>query len=93
MAQVGAVVTDGRSVAPVPGWFGQIVTARLSRSGGAVTIRARTGDEPFGLVRLVPLHAGAAARAGPFCCSPTRAGFTATFVSWSATPPDAGLQA
>lgn len=95
-AQVGAVVTDGRSdwsVAPVPDWFGQIVTVRLSRSGDAVTVRARAGDEPFRLVRLVPLDPDAVASAGPFCCSPTRGGFTATFVSWSATPPDAGLHA
>ncbi len=94
VVQVGAVVTDGRSdwsVAPVPDWFGQVVTVRLSRSGDAVTIRARPGDEPFRLVRVVPLDPDAVAEAGPYCCSPTRDGLTVTFVSWSATPPDAGL--
>ena len=56
--QVGAVVTEHRSdwsVAPVPTWAGRRVTVRLSRAGDAVTVRARVDDEPFRLVRLLPL--------------------------------------
>ena len=47
--QLGAVVTRGVSdwsVAPVPEWLGQTVTVRASREGDALTVRARSGDEP-----------------------------------------------
>ena len=45
--QVGAVVTRNLSdwsVAPVPEWMGNEVTIRVSRSGDALTIRAKTYD-------------------------------------------------
>ena len=48
LPQVGAVVTDVRSdwsVAPVPSWAGRLVTVRASRSGDALTIRARVAEE------------------------------------------------
>lgn len=92
--QLGAVVTLGRSdwsVGPVPDWSGRRVTIRLSRSGDAVTVRARAGDEPFRLVRVAPFPAGLAASAGPYCCAPTRAGLTVTFHAWRTGPPDAAL--
>jgi uncharacterized protein len=92
--QLGAVVTHGRSdwsVAPVPKWAGQRVTVRASRAGDAVTIRARRKDEPWRLVRLTPLDPGATAAAGPFCCSPTRAGLTVRFTRFAIGPADAAL--
>jgi regulation of enolase protein 1 (concanavalin A-like superfamily) len=93
---LGAVVTRGVSdwsLAPVPGWSGRVVTIRASRSGDALTVRARVDEEPWRLVRVAPLDPDAAASAGPFCCAPTRAGFTARFASWRTGPADAALHA
>ena len=92
--QVGAVVTHEASdwsVAPVPEWIDREITVRLSRSGDAVTIRARAGDEPFRLIRVAPLNEAETVAVGPFCASPTRAGFTATFTRWVVTDADASL--
>ncbi|MFW2512412.1 DUF1349 domain-containing protein [Demequina sp. SO4-13] len=93
-AQVGAVVTHGVSdwsVAPVPEWMGREVTVRASRDGGAVTIRARVDDEPWRLVRVAPLSPTADARAGLFCCAPTRAGLVVRFVAHRRGEVDAAL--
>jgi len=92
--QVGAVVTAPKSdwsVAPVPDWQGRRVTVRVSRSGDALTIRARAGDEPFRLVRVVPLDEAAQVEAGPFVCAPTRAGLVVRFLSWEVGPADTAL--
>jgi len=92
--QVGAVVTAGKSdwsVAPVPDWAGREVTVRASRFEDAVIIRARVEDEPWRLVRLAPLDPGAEAKAGPYCCAPSRAGLTVAFTSWRLTDPDEAL--
>ena len=92
--QLGAVVTLGRSdwsVAPVPGWAGGRVTVRASRSGDAVTIRARVDGEPFRLVRVCPFPPEVAASAGPYCCAPTRAGLVVRFRRWATGPADAAL--
>ena len=89
---LGAVVTLERSdwsVAPVD-WNGRAVTVRVSRSVESLTIRAKVDDEPFRLVRVAPF-AGRAVTAGPFLCAPTRAGFTARFLSWHLVPGDASL--
>ena len=91
---VGAVVTRGVSdwsLSPTPGWDGRLVTMRASRSGNAVTIRARVDEEPWRLVRVAPLDPDAVVSAGPFCCAPTRSGLTVHFTSWRTTPPDASL--
>jgi uncharacterized protein len=92
--QVGAVVTEGRSdwsVSPVPQWSGRSVTVRLSRAGDAVTIRARVDDDPFRLVRLLPLLPDVEASAGPYCASPSRDGLTVRFTAWREGAPDAAL--
>lgn len=94
--QLGAVVTLGRSdwsVRPVPEWSGRRVTLRASRSGDAVTIRARVDDEPFALARLAPFPADAVAVAGPYACSPSRdePGLTVRFHEWRTGPADATL--
>ncbi|MFT7712188.1 DUF1349 domain-containing protein [Clavibacter tessellarius] len=91
---LGAVVTRGMSdwsLAPVPDWHGRLVTIRASRSGDALTVRARVDDEPWRLVRVSPLDPDAAVTAGPMCCAPTRAGFTVLFTAWRTGPADAGL--
>lgn len=89
---LGAVVTLGRSdwsVAPVD-WNGRVVTVRVSRAAESLTVRARVEDEPFRLVRVAPFVDGEVL-AGPFLCAPTRAGFTARFLSWRLGPADASL--
>lgn len=92
--QLGAVVTIGRSdwsVGPVPDWAGREVTVRASRSGDAVTVRARVDDEPFRLVRVAPFPRDADVAAGPFCCAPTRSGLVVRFRRWAVGDADAAL--
>lgn len=93
-AQLGAVVTDrfsDWSLAPVPDWNGGRVRIRISRVGDALTIRAASNGGELQLVRVVPLDPELIAVAGPFTCSPTRAGLTVPFHTWRTTPPDSHL--
>jgi regulation of enolase protein 1 (concanavalin A-like superfamily) len=93
---LGAVVTNGVSdwsQAPVPDWAGRPVTMRVSRSGDAVTVRARVADEPWQTLRLAPLPPGVPATAGPFCCSPRRAGLRVRFTRFTTGPADEALHA
>jgi len=93
--QVGAVVTyenSDWSVAPVESWIGKVVSIRASRSGDAVTIRAKCGAEgKWQLVRLAPLHKDKIWQIGPFCCSPTRSGLEVEFTKLEAGPSDGSL--
>ncbi|WP_374009902.1 DUF1349 domain-containing protein [Leifsonia sp. LS-T14] len=91
---LGAVVTRGVSdwsLSPVPGWHGRLVTIRASRSGDALTVRARVDDEPWRLVRVAPLDPDAVVTAGPLCCAPSRADLTVLFTGWRLGPADASL--
>ncbi len=91
---VSSVVTTGQSdwsMAPVPEWAGRTVTVRVSRSGDALTIRARAERQPWRMIRLAPLAPGAVASAGPFCCSPQRAGLTVRFKRFATGAADARL--
>ena len=91
---LGAVVTYERadwSSAPVPDWGGRRATIRASRSGDAVTLRARVDDGPLRFVRLLPLDPQVALEAGPYLCAPTLAGLTVRFRRWELTDPDASL--
>ncbi|TDD75779.1 DUF1349 domain-containing protein [Actinomadura darangshiensis] len=91
--QLGAVVTNevsDWSSAPVP-WTGREVTLRASRSGDAVTIRARAGDDPWQMIRLAPFPSDVPATAGPYCCAPERDGLTVRFTRVIQGPPDATL--
>nr|WP_254679057.1 DUF1349 domain-containing protein [Arthrobacter sp. 24S4-2] len=93
-ASLGAVVTRGVSdwsLGPASGWAGRTVTTRASRSGDAVTIRARVDDEGWRLVRVAPLSPAATVTAGPFCCAPSRAGLVVNFTSWRKTDVDTSL--
>lgn len=93
-AQLGAVVTNGQSdwsLAPVPDWVGRRILVRVSRSGDALTIRARADDGDLQLVRVVPLAPDATAEAGPFVCAPTRAALVVPFHAWRRTAPDDSL--
>lgn len=92
--QLGAVVThrfSDWSVAPVADWAGTRVTVRVSRSGDALTIRARSGDEPFRLVRIAHLDPSAIAEAGPLICAPSRGDLAVRFESWTLGPADASI--
>ncbi|RUR00892.1 DUF1349 domain-containing protein [Labedella endophytica] len=91
---LGAVVTNGMSdwsIGPVDDWAGHRIVVRVSRAGGAVTVRARRDDERFRLVRVAPFPADADVEVGPFLCAPTRSGFDVTFHSWTETEADADL--
>lgn len=92
--QVGAVVTrdvSDWSVAPVPEWSGREVRIRVSRTGDALTIRARAGDETWRLIRVAPVPTGGPVLAGPHCCAPLRTGLQVRFTDWQAGPADASL--
>ncbi len=92
--QVGAVVTNpfsDWSVAPVPEWLDRTVTIRASRSGDAVTLRARVDGGDIRLVRVLPLAADAEVQAGPMLCAPTRAGLVVRFTGWRTGPADGAL--
>ena len=83
---VGAVVThelSDWSQAPVPEWAGREVTIRVSRAGDALTFSARCEREPWRMIRLAPLAEDAVASAGPFCCSPSRAGLVVRFTRFA----------
>jgi regulation of enolase protein 1 (concanavalin A-like superfamily) len=91
---LGAVVTRGMSdwsLSPVPGWHDRLVTMRASRSGDALTIRARVDDEPWRMVRVAPLDPDAVVTAGPMCCAPSRGDLTVHFTAWRTGPADASL--
>lgn len=91
--QLGAVVTSvfsDWSVAPVPDWMGKEVYLRISRSGDAVTIRARC-EGPWQLVRLAPLDPSRQWHAGLHLASPSRAGLTVRFTSLKSGAKDTAL--
>jgi regulation of enolase protein 1 (concanavalin A-like superfamily) len=91
---LGAVVTDevsDWSTGPVEQWSGKLVTLRMSRRGDAVTIRARSGAEPWRLVRLAPIDPAREWRAGPYAASPTREGLHVRFREWRVGKADASL--
>ncbi|HEX2806293.1 MAG TPA: DUF1349 domain-containing protein [Kineosporiaceae bacterium] len=91
---LGAVVTRGVSdwsLAPVPDWQGREVTVRASRTGDAVTIRARVAGEPWRTVRLAPFPVGAAVLAGPMCCSPQSPGARVCFTRFAMGAADEDL--
>jgi len=94
VAHVGAVVTDTYSdwsLSPVPEWGGRIVTIRASYSNESVVIRARTDEHPWRTIRVARFAYPMNKHAGPFLCSPKRAGFEVAFTKWRSTPPDADL--
>lgn len=91
--QLGAVVTQSLSdwsTGRVSEWIGKEVTIRVSRTGDALTVRAKA-DEDFRLVRVAPLDPDRSWKAGPMLCAPTRAGFVATITSWKIGSADSNL--
>ena len=92
-AQLGAVVTSvvsDWSTGEVD-WVGRTVTVRASRSGDALTVRARVDEEPWRLVRLAPIDPTLPWSAGPMTCGPSRAGLTVRFTSWTTGTADTTL--
>ncbi len=81
------------SVAPVPNWIdgSTPITVRASRSGNAITIRARLGNNRWQFVRLTPIDANVTITAGPMACSPTRAGLQVRFTKFALGPADLAL--
>ena len=91
--QLGAVVTRDTSdwsSNPVD-WSGEEVTLNASRSGNAVVIRAKVGDEPFQMIRLAWVEPELEYAAGPYLCAPTRDGFTVRFTGWQVAAADANI--
>ena len=91
--QLGAVVTKGMSdwsVAPVPDWMDKLVQLRVSRSGDALTIRAKCEDD-WKLVRLSPLDPSLEWKVGLHVASPSRAGLTVEFVELKVGAADESL--
>ena len=78
------------SVAPVPDWMGKEVHLRISRSGDALTIRARC-EGPWQLVRLAPLDPNRQWQAGLHLASPSRAGLTVNFTALTSVDKDVTL--
>jgi regulation of enolase protein 1 (concanavalin A-like superfamily) len=79
-----AVVTHGQSdwsVAPLPvGFDGSRVTVRASRSGNAVTIRHRFGDQAtWRTLRMAYFAPEVELSVGVMCCSPTGSGLVVRF--------------
>ena len=91
--QLGAVVTRGVSdwsVAPVPEWMDRQVQLRVSRSGDALTIRARCQGE-WKLVRLAPIDPSLNWKVGLHLASPSRAGLTVEFLELKTGVADESL--
>ena len=88
---LGAVVTATKSdwsVGHVPEWMSKRIRIRVSRTSDAVTVRARTPEHPWRLVRLAPIDPQLRWRAGPFAASPTRSGLHVSFSDWGSAAPD-----
>lgn len=91
---LGAVVTrvfSDWSLSPVPDWHGKLVTIRASRSGNALTVRARVDGGDWRLVRVAPLDEEATVTAGPMCCAPSRSGLQVQFTAWQTGAADGSL--
>lgn len=91
--QLGAVVTKEKSdwsVSTVSDWMSKEVFLRFSRTGDALTIRAKV-DGDWRLVRLAPLDPSLNWKVGLFCASPTRAGLKILFKTLKWTEPDNSL--
>lgn len=91
--QLGAVVTreiSDWSVAPVPNWMDKEVQIRFSRSGDALTIRAKC-EGNWQLVRVAPLDPSRKWRAGIFVASPLRVGLKVTFTRLRSGAADIAL--
>lgn len=93
-AHVGAVTTNVMSdwsLAPVPSWRNTTVTVRVSWRGDALTVRARSNEGPWQLVRVSPWLTDGAVAAGPYVAAPTRAGLRVRFCRWTLGAADASL--
>jgi regulation of enolase protein 1 (concanavalin A-like superfamily) len=91
---LSTVFTDGRSdwaTSPVQDWVGTWVRVRISRAPDSLTVRARPEGGAWQLVRLVPFAPSGIVRVGPYCCSPSRAGYVARFRAHADGDADAEL--
>lgn len=74
------------SMAPITGFTGE-ASLRVSRFGSALAVHARAGDHPWQLLRLGHLDLPTTVDVGVMCCSPERAGLSATFRNFRIAPP------
>jgi uncharacterized protein len=74
------------SMAAIDGEPGE-VALRVSRFGDALAVHYRRGCDPWQLLRLGHLDLPATVAVGVMCCSPERAGLTATFRGFTVGPP------
>ena len=91
--QLGAVVTNTKSdwsIAPVPEWMNNYVTVRASRSGDALTVRAKCEGD-WQLVRLAPLDPARIWQAGILVSSTNRGGLVVEFTRLEMGQPDSTL--
>lgn len=91
--QLGAVVTRGMSdwsVSPVTDWNDKEVHLRVSRSGDAITVRAKC-DGDWKLVRLAPLDPSKDWKVGLHAASPSRSGLRVEFTRISIGTADHSL--
>ena len=91
--QIGAVVTSVNSdwsTWPQDEWDGKEVTFRTSRSGNALTIRAKA-DGDWQLVRVAPIDPTLAWKAGPHLACPRQGTFRVEFTRFAFGPADTAL--
>ena len=91
--QLGAVVTRGMSdwsVAPVSEWMDKEVHLRVSRSGDAITVRAKC-ESDWKLVRLAPLDPSKDWKVGLHAASPSRSGLEVQFTKLAVGLADTAL--
>ena len=93
---LGAVVTASKSdwsVGHVPEWMGKRIRIRVSRSSDAITVRARTPEHPWRLVRLAPIDPQLRWSAGPLAASPAKSTLAVTFHCWEVNAADQHIHA
>lgn len=96
IAHLGAVVTRDNSdwsAHPVPGWESGVTTLRVSRTGDALTIRAKRAGHAWQLLRVAPIEPDLDWAAGPYAASPTRVGLEVGFIDWRRGEADSALHA
>ena len=93
--QIGAVVTSINSdwsTWPQDEWSGKEVTIRVSRSGDALTIRAKAIDEKgWQLVRVAPIDPSLDWKAGPHLACPLKGELQIKFTNFTQGPADTSL--
>ncbi|GAB3059265.1 hypothetical protein GCM10027053_21480 [Intrasporangium mesophilum] len=86
-ARLSRSARDEAAVA-VAGWAERIVTVRVSRGEHALTVRARSQQDPWRLVLVTPRATTGTIRVGPYCAAPQRSGLEVCFNRVAIGPSD-----